>query len=350
MARVEIRDYQGDFKDVAEFFHRVWSGEYGGKTWFPIPNPAFMRWRVGPESGGFNPVAYRSGELVGSVFSFPHCLRIGETVFPVSISTGFTVDDAHRGVALQLVQRFREEIEERGIAFGIGLVFDDPTTPSYRFWTKYAQTFPQNFRIVFKSGFWAKFLEPHALARAGIKAWERIANRTLGPLLRFTPHKYDPHVRPYRAGDLDRCTQMLKTSTAGFDWAMAWQPEQLSAQLRNPAYETLVFERDGQVQGMVNYHSLPMQGRELVQAAMIDLWADEGLGFAERVRLLSHLCTHLAERGVHAVIAPRSAMMPAGAFVANLFMPAPQGFFIGVFSTSRSVALSPPKTWDLTII
>jgi len=86
MARVEIRDYQGDFKDVAEFFHRVWIGEYGGKTWFPIPNPAFMRWRVGPESGGFNPVAYRSGELVGSVFSFPHSLRIGETVFPVASS------------------------------------------------------------------------------------------------------------------------------------------------------------------------------------------------------------------------------------------------------------------------
>jgi hypothetical protein len=350
VAGIEIRDYRGDFEDIPEFVRRIWLREYCGKTWIPIPDATFLRWRVSPESGGLNPVAYDGTKLVGGVFSFPHSLRVGDTVFPVSISTGFTVDDAHRGVALPLIQRLRQDNEERGMAFGIGMVLDDPTSASYRFWTKYAQTFPQNFRIVFKGGFWAKFLEPHALARAGIKAWERIANRALGPLLRFTPHKYDPHVRPYRAGDLDRCAQMLEKSTAGFDWAMAWQPEQLSAQLENPAYQTLVFERDGQIQGMVNYHCISMQGRELIHAALIDLWADDGLSFADRVRLLSHLCTHLAERDVHAVIAPRSAMMPVPAFVANLFMPVPQGFLIGVFSTSRSVALSPPKTWDLTIM
>jgi hypothetical protein len=350
MAGIEIRDYRGDFKDLAEFGRRVWSEKYGGKTWFPVPDPAFMRWRVAPEQGGFNPVAYKSGEIVGSVFSFPHALRIGDTVFPVAISTGFTVDETQPGVALALIQRLRQGSEERGAALGIGMVLDDPTSYSYRFWTKYAETFPQNFRIVFKGGFWAKFLAPHALARAGITAFERIANRTLGPLLRFTPHRYDPHVRPYRAGDLDRCAQMLERFTAGFDWAMVWQPEQLSAQLENSEYQTLVFERDGQVQGMVSYHCIPMQGRELIQSAMIDLWADEGLSFADRVRLLSHLCTHLAESGVHAVIAPRSAMMPAAAFVANLFLPAPQGFLIGMFSTSRSVPLSPPRTWDLTIM
>jgi len=350
MARIEIRDYQGDFNDLAEFGRRVWTEKYGGKTWFPVPDPAFMRWRVAPERGGFNPVAYKSGEIVGSVFSFPHALRIGDAVFPVAISTGFTVDESQPGVALALIQRLRQGSEERGFALGIGMVLDDPTSYSYRFWTKYAETFPQNFQIVFKGGFWAKFLEPHALARAGITAFERIANRTLGPLLRFTPHKCDPHVRPYRAGDLDRCVQMLEKSTASFDWAMAWQPEQLSAQLENSEYQTLVFEREGRVQGMVNYHCIPMQGRELIQSAMIDLWADEDLSFADRVRLLSHLCTQLAERGVHAVIAPRSAMMPAGAFVANLFMPAPQGFFIGVFSTSRSVPPSPPRTWDLMVM
>jgi hypothetical protein len=350
MAGIEIRDYRGDFEDIVEFVRRVWLREYHGKIWIPIPDVTFLRWRLSPKSGALSLVAYEGTKLVGSVFSFPHSLRVGDTVFPIGISTGFTVDNAHRGVALALVQRLRQDNEERGIAFGFGMVLDDPTSASSRFWTKYAQTFPQNFRLVFRSGFWAKFLAPHALAPAAIKTWERVANQALGPLLRFTPYKQDPHVRPYRAGDLERCAQILEKSTAGFDWAMAWQPEQLSAQLENPAYQTLVFERDGQVQGMVNYHCMSMHGRELIQAAMIDLWADDGLGFTDRVRFLSHLCTHLAERGVHAVIAPRSAMMPTAAFVANLFMPAPQGFHIGAFSTPHSVPLSPPKTWDLTIM
>jgi len=51
-------------------------------------------------------------ELVGSVFSFPQSLRIGGTVFPIEICTGFSVDTRYRGVALALIQRLRREIVE----------------------------------------------------------------------------------------------------------------------------------------------------------------------------------------------------------------------------------------------
>jgi hypothetical protein len=350
MAGIEIRDYRGDFNDLADFGRKVWLHEYEGKTWIPIPDAAFMRWRVSPESGALSPVAYDGTKIVGSVFSFPHSLRIGEATLPVAIYTGFTVDADYRGVALALIQRLRQDNEERGVAFGIGMVLDDPTSASYRFWTKYAEAFPQNFQFIFNGGYWAKFLGPEALATAGIAAWERLASRMFGPLLRFTPYKNDPRVRSYRAADLDRCAQMLSQSTADFDWAMVWQKDQLAAQLDNPAYKTLVFERDGQVKGMVNYHSFAMHGRGPIKAAMIDIWADDYLSVIERARLLGHLCAHLTKQGVHAVIAPRSAMMPAAAFVANLFMPAPQRFRIGLFSTPRSVPVAAPQKWDLTIM
>src|SRR5712691_4568329 len=349
MAGIEIQEYHGDFEDLAELAHRVWVAEYGGKNWFPLPDAAFLRGRLGPQSGALCPVAYNGTKLVGSVFSVPHSLRVGGRVFPISLYTGFTVDPDHRRLALPLIERLRRDNEERGVAFGIGMVLDDPTSPSYRFWTKYAQTFPQSFRFLFRGGYWAKFLAPHAMARAGVEAWERVASRAFGPLLRFTPHGYDPHVRPYRAGDLERCAQMLDEAAVGFDWAMVWQPKQLSSQLENPAYQTLVFERDGRVEGMVNYHCFSLHGRETVRAALVDLWADDDLTGAQRVRLLSHLCTDLRARGVHAVAAPRSAMMPSAAFVANLFLPASQHFVIGAFLTPRTVPLSPPKTWSLEI-
>ncbi len=349
MAGIEIRDYRGDFEDVAELVRRVWVPEYRGKTWVPILDAAFLRGRFTPQCGALCPVAYDGTTLVGSVFSVAHSMRIGSSVFPIALYTAFTVDPDCRRLALPLIERLRRDNEERGIAFGIGMVLDDPGSRSFRFWTKYAQAFPQNFRFLFRGGYWAKFLGPHALARAGIQAWERLASRALGPLLRLTPHGYDPHVRSYRAGDLERCAQMVDKASAGFDWAMVWQPKQLSYQLENPAYATLVFERDGQVQGMVNYHCLSLQGRETIRAALVDVWADDGLTGAERVRLLSHLCTDLRERDVHAVIAPRSAMMPAAAFVANLFIPATQHFRIGVFFTPRSVPLSPPKTWSVEL-
>ena len=86
---------------------------------------------------------------------------------------------------------------------------------------------------------------------------------------------------------------------------------------------------------MVNYHLLVLQGREPVRTALIDLWADDGLTGAQRVRLLSHLCTDLRERDVHLVMALRCAMMPASAFAANLFLPTPAQFQMGAFFTGR---------------
>ncbi len=349
MKDIEIRRYSGDFEDIAELARRVWVVEYGGRTWVPIPDSGFLRWRLGPQSGALCAAAYEGAKVVGSIASVPHTMRIGSSVFPIAIYTGFTVDADRRRLALPLIERLREDNEERGVAFALGMVLDDPSSISYRFWTKYAQAFPQNFRFLFRGGYWAKFLGPSTLARAGIRTWERLASRALGPLLSFTPHRHDPHVRPYRAGDLERCAQMLEKASAGFDWAMVWSPQQLAFQLENPATSTVVFEQDGRVRAMVNYHFLSLQGRSLIRAGVIDLWADDDLTSGQRVRLLSHLCTELRESDVHALVAPRSAMMPAAAFVANLFLPY-QNFRIGVFSTRRAIPLSPPKTWSLEII
>ncbi len=99
---------------------------------------------------------------------------------------------------------------------------------------------------------------------------------------------------------------------------------------------------------MVSYHCLVLEGREAVRTALIDLWADD-LTAAERVRLVSHLCSELRERGVHLVIAPHCAMMPTAAFLANLFLPGFEHFHVGAFFTQRVVSLSPPKTWSMVV-
>ena len=107
-------------------------------------------------------------------------------MYPVALCTG--VYGRPRSIAAwrcRSIERIRRADEERGAAFGIGMVLDDPKSASYRFWSKYAEAFPQNFRFVFRGGYWGKFLAPNVLARAGIKVWERTVTRALGPLLRL---------------------------------------------------------------------------------------------------------------------------------------------------------------------
>jgi hypothetical protein len=345
MAGIEIREYCGDFEDLVELKHRVWVPQYSGRTWFSLPDAPTMRsWA----QGGVCLAAYHGAKVVGSIFSIPYSLRMQSSVHSIPIITGFTVDPDHRRIALPLVERLRRRHDEMGIGFGIGGVGGDQTSASYRFWSRYERAFPQRFRFLLRTGHWFKILAPGALGRAGITAWERLGSRTLGHFLRLTPHRHDPHVRPCRTGDLERCAQMLDKASAAFDWAMVWSSNRLANEFEDPAYETLVFERDGYVQGMVRYRRLLTYGRQPAATAAIDLWADDGLTGAQRVRLLGHLCNHLRERDVHIVLALRCTMMPASAFVANLFVPTSQLHVVALLTRAEH-APSPPKTWSLVL-
>lgn len=350
MTAVEIRDYSGDYDDFGEFWNRIWRSQYAGKMWFTAVDAGFFRWHLGPQSGALCHAAYNGSQLVGSVFSIPYSLRMGSAIHPIGLASGFTVDPEHPRLALTLVERLRRRDAERGISFSLSTVFCDPATPSHRFWVKYAQAFPRNFRFLFPISYWAKWLAPHALVRAGIKPWERLAGRALQPLLPLIPFGPDPHVRPYRPADLDRCEQLLEKASASLDWAMLLTRTQLTRQLENPIGGTWVFERDGSVQAMVNYQCNDMQGRERIRSASIALWADDGLTGAQRARLLSHVCNHLREEGVDLVVAQRSAMMPASAFVANLFAPIPAPWYLGAVLTPAATPLTLPKNWGLLVM
>jgi len=345
MAGIEIRQYCGDCDDLVELKHRVWIPQYRGRMWFSLPDaPTLRSWA----QGGGCLAAYQGTKIVGSIFSIPCSLRIGSAVRTVPIITGFTVDPDHRRAAVPLVERIRRLHAEREIAFGIGGFGGSRSSASYSFWTRYSRAFPQKYHFLFQTGHWFKILAPGGMARASITAWERLASNTLGHLLSLTPQRHDPHVRQGRVTDLQRCAQMLESSSADFDWAMVCSAEQLAREMDDPAFGTLVFEREGHVQGVVRYRRFVTYGRHPVPAAVIDLWADDGLTTAQRIRLLGHLCNHLRELDVTVVVALRSAMMPAAAFVANLFMPTSE-LHVAALLTKSELAPAPPRTWSLAL-
>ena len=350
MAGIEIREYSGECADLAALAERVWIPEYGGRIWFSVPDVNFWRDKLTPKRGTLCLVAYDGDRLVGSVLSIPRTMMVNGKPYPVAMWTGFSVEPGSRRIALPLIERLRRANEERGISFGIGMVLEDPTSPSFQFWTKYADAFPNSFRFVFNGGYLAKFLRPDVIARAGIAAWERIGSRISGPLLRLVPNSPDPNIRLYRPSDLDRCAEMVASMSGQLDWAMHWKRDELVAQLGSNMFTTLIYERDGNVQGMVNCRSFLLQGREVIRGGFLELWAHDDLNFAERARLIGHLCRHLREMGFHALVAPRSSTMPTGALVANLFVPAAQHFRIGVFPTKLMPNLAAPKTWSFEII
>jgi hypothetical protein len=346
MAGIEIRKYCGDFEDLVDLTSRVWIPLYAGKMWFSLPDAPTMRsWA---ETGRCL-AAYNGTKIVGSIFSVPYPLRINGAEQTTGLVLGFTVDPNHRRVAWPLVERIRAFHAERGISFGLGGIASDPMSPSYRFWTRYMRAFPERINFLLCTGHWFKILAPAALSRAGITRWERIASGTLGHLLRFSPYAFDSRVRSCRAQDLDRCAQLLDKTCVEFDWAIRWSAKQLAHELEDPAFEILVLEHDGRVRGMVRYRRVVTYGRAPVNAAAIDLWADDGLTGLQRARLLGHVCNHLRQREVHVVLALRCAMMPSSAFRANLFLPPASALHVAALVTDGERAPAPPRTWSLVL-
>ncbi len=346
MSSTEIREYDGDFEDVAELAGRAFSAFYGGITLFVLWDAAFLRWQLRGDTPALLPAAYDGSRLVGTLFSIPHSLRIGSTILPIGICSWLAVAPEYQrsGLAVRLTEALRQSQDERGLVCSLVMSMGDPPLRK-----RYIKTHPQNFCHLFKFGLWVKVLAPGTWAQASVEAWMRLMSRAFGSVFRLIPQPYHPNVRPYRAEDLEACALLLEKATAKHDWALLWPMQRLGTQLESPVSRTLVLDRDGRLQGFVNYHFIVVQGRKPVRAAMIDLWADDNLSAMQRIRFLGHVCQELRARNVELVFAPRCAMMPVAAFAANLFFPTPRQFHLGSIFTKNALPPSPPRSWSLLV-
>jgi hypothetical protein len=350
VSRIEIRDYCGNFEDVAQLACRAWNRDYHGNMWFPLWDAEFFRWQI-KEGSRLALAAYAGAKLVGTFFSVPHVLRMAAATHPIGLASWCTVDPEYRSsrIALSLIAALRRRHQELGLAFSIGVVSADETSRAHRFWRQYTETFPQDLRFLFPVRFWIKVLSPRKMARAAIAGWERMGVRIAGPLVRFVPPVSAAEVRAYRGADLQECADLLSKTSAHCEWALSWPRDRLASQLASPACGCLVLQRPAQVKGLVNYHYTIMQGREALRTAVIDLWGDDHLTLPEQMRLLGNVCEMLRAQGLDLVLALRSAVMPSAALLATLFIPQPAHAHMVALFPKNGVRLTRPSSWSLLL-
>ena len=348
MARTEIREYDGDFTDAFQLIRRTWTSTYTGKMWFPLWDSAFLNWQVG-HNRRWCLAAYDGTRVVGCIFSARHSLQIGSRVFPITLTSWFTVAPEYRRtrVAANIIDELGRRHQESEMALTLGVVSGDQTSKAHRYWSHYERMAPENCRFLFRIGFWAKVLNPQTVRDASLKWWERWQTRLLGRVLRATPWPVLEGMRPYRSSDLTACAGLVQRANDDLEWTIRWSPDDLQSQLEGPVPRTLVYEERGEVRALVNYHHLRLQGREPIQAALIDLCATPGLNALVRSRLLSTLCARLAEERVDLVLCLRSSAFATAALVANAFTPLPASDNVVALFQRTDVPLARPRTWNL---
>ena len=81
---------------------------------------------------------------------------------------------------------------------------------------------------------------------------------------------------------------------------------------------------EGHVSGLVNYHPIDMQSKEVVRAAVIDLIAFGDVPPSEKVRLVRAVLREMASEGIKLVLLLALPGLPRRALLLSGFVPRPR--------------------------
>ena len=323
---IEIRTCESDISEVAQFTTGVWRETFAGKRLILSWDEAFFEWQV------FNNVlardyllaAYDGARLVGTLFAEPFRLRLHDQEHDATMSSWLTINTEYRrsDLASMLVSEMRQRHLDREAAFQIG--FGLIGTIGSEFW----RSIPDCYAVT-GLGYWCLLLDVNAL-RAGLflSRLERPATSFLQVLQTRTPRVVGYEgIRPYRPTDLPRCLELANELGTGMDLAYVWNPTRLALQLDYKGLpRTIVCEREGRVEGLVNYYPIDCVGETTVKSAIIDLCIVNSLTRAEQKNLLRVCIAQMATEGIAFVLLLRLPCFPAWPLVKAGFIPLPDQF------------------------
>ncbi|MCX6569193.1 MAG: hypothetical protein NT147_09115, partial [Candidatus Aminicenantes bacterium] len=192
-----------------------------------------------------------------------------------------------------------------------------------------------------KSGVLARILDLGRVdASEDLKGYEKAAIRLIGA---HRPPKAAPGVvlREYRAADLGACHDLLDRYRKTVALARVCSREELAPELDCPdVARTLVWEKDGRVQAMVNFILHDHLGKKVERWAWINHVAFPDLAPAERASFLRAYLARIREDGFIGTIDFTKRGWPAGPFYRARFIPYPRAVNLVSWTFNPDISLA----------
>ena len=166
---IEIRTFEGDAAEMADFVVPIWRRTYEGQMLIPVWTPETLEWNLLLErpdrtEHSILVAAYKGTKLVGlhPARFFPIQLR--DRALLVTLGSWMTVDPEHRrqGIAKKMHTEFQRCHLERGALLNFGyLIKRSSAFLGTQFWTKR----PKGSAPVCSLGMWMRALNHSEVAR-----------------------------------------------------------------------------------------------------------------------------------------------------------------------------------------
>ncbi len=340
---LSVEPFRGDYEGLERMAHASWRDEYGQASFPNFYRPAFLHYlfdRIPEDRRDLLIGAYKNGEIVAFLANLPEKFHFQGKIFSAVYSCLLVVRKEYlrKGLALDIIRAAVRLNKKYGFDFSL-LTLET----GHRSTLMMNKLMAEGNRIesIRKSGVMARILDFGRVdASEGLKGYEKAAIRLIGA---HRPPKDAPHVdlREYRPADLDACHALLDRYKDSVRLALAWDKRDLAIELDYPdVAQTLVWEKDGRVQALINYIRHDQLGKSIERYAWINHVAFPDLSRNDRTAFLRAYLNRIREEGFIATVDFGKRGWPAGPFYRARFIPYPRAVNLVSWTFNPAISLA----------
>ncbi len=325
MGKIEIRDFDGDLEALSAMARESWFEEYGEDTWPDLYRPELTRHLFADvPDPRFLIGAYDGVRLVAFIAHLPRVYRLNGKAYKGVASCMMVARKGYRGAVVYLIAECLRRNEEFGADFALmtlekkhrsWLMFEKHLKPKYRI-----EVLKMMYTIVHPVDF-EKIVESENL-----KWYEVAAIKLLGAHRPITAPSVSGTVRPYRDADLVEILALTRRYSDQNSLARDFGEQSLARRLHTEdVTSTVVYERDGAVEGFINFTVYDMVGKRGTHRwAWLDFLYWEGLSGKEKQALLAGLWKASRDQGCIGILEWNKNYYAKGALFRSHFIPYPR--------------------------
>ena len=254
LSGIDIETFRGDLENLEKMAHSSWRDEYGIESFPNLYRPEFLRFlfdRIADKNHLI--AAYRGEEIVSFLANLPRRFSIDGKMYK-GVYTCLLVtrkELLRHGIAQALIDKALELNKEARYDLSIYALEKGHRSTQL---VKKLEATGNPVRWLRRNQVIARVLDLNrAAASEGLKIYEKAAIRLIGAQRPPKLREAVP-VREYRPEDLDRCLTLLNQYAGKIRLALVWDREELGIELDYPdVSQTLVYEKDGKVEGLINF-------------------------------------------------------------------------------------------------
>jgi GNAT superfamily N-acetyltransferase len=319
---IHIGAFRGDLEGLEKMAHSAWRDEYGIESFPNLYRPEFLRFvfdRI--EDKNHLIAAYRGDEIVSFMANLPRQYSVDGKIYR-GVYTCLLVtrkELLRKGIAQALIDK---ALELNNMArYDLSIYALEGGHRSTQLVKKLEATghpvqwLRRNYVI-------ARILDlKQAASSEGLKNWEKAAIRIIGA--EKPPKKRDSvPMREYRAEDLDQCLDLLNQYASKIRLALVWDREELGIELDYPdVSQTVVYEKNGKVEGLINFIYHDHLGNTKERWAWINHVAYPALSSRERRHFVQAFLCYVQDAGCLGAVEWARKYYPMEPLYRNRFFP-----------------------------